>query len=428
MCNAAIHFGVSLLIKRHKMQQTNFFYLVLALVFAFVTIAVPVQLNGNWVTLLWTIMAALLFWIGRGKRILIYEQLSYVVMFLAFGSLLQNWLNNPYRYKYSNTAIEFTPVLNIGFLTAIISVLAFGFIYYTHVNKSREYMSLKTAIGLYMALPANTLFMLYFTFRFEIGNYFSTLFNNTSVSVIDPESGSEVKQYNHNLLNLEIVWIYIYSFSFLIMLTWSNILKFKSLALAKTNLVLNGLALLTFLLGGLHVLSVLRDNYLSQGQMFKHFEISKFNLVMRYIVIAFLVFLLWSTHKLLQAHFITFKVVNGFVLVVYASILAVLSSELINLMELANAHNSHKLGLSILWGAYSLLMIAVGIWKKNKYLRVAAMALFAITLVKLFLYDISHLSTIATTVVFVALGILLLIISFLYNKFKHLIVDENPNI
>ena len=92
-------------------------------------------------------------------------------------------------------------------------------------------------------------------------------------------------------------------------------------------------------------------------------------------------------------------------------------------MELANAHNSYKLGLSILWGAYSLLMIAVGIWKKNKYLRVAAMALFAITLVKLFLYDISHLSTIATTVVFVALGILLLIISFLYNKFKHKISD-----
>lgn len=47
------------------------------------------------------------------------------------------------------------------------------------------------------------------------------------------------------------------------------------------------------------------------------------------------------------------------------------------------------------------------------------MALFAITLIKLFFYDIAHLNTISKTIVFVSLGILLLIISFLYNKNKN---------
>jgi uncharacterized membrane protein len=78
-----------------------------------------------------------------------------------------------------------------------------------------------------------------------------------------------------------------------------------------------------------------------------------------------------------------------------------------------------------LWGCYALLLIALGIWKKKKHLRVAAIALFAMTLVKLFIYDISHLDTIAKTIVFVSLGILLLIISFLYNKFRDIITGEN---
>ncbi|MEL6822475.1 MAG: DUF2339 domain-containing protein, partial [Calditrichota bacterium] len=60
-------------------------------------------------------------------------------------------------------------------------------------------------------------------------------------------------------------------------------------------------------------------------------------------------------------------------------------------------------------------------------LRIGAIVLFAVTLAKLFLYDIAHLDTISKTVVFIALGILLLLISFLYNKYKHLIADEPAN-
>ncbi|MEP5635471.1 MAG: DUF2339 domain-containing protein, partial [Maribacter dokdonensis] len=88
------------------------------------------------------------------------------------------------------------------------------------------------------------------------------------------------------------------------------------------------------------------------------------------------------------------------------------------------SNQSYKLGLSILWGVYALLLIALGIWKKKKYLRVGAIVLFSITLIKLFFYDNSSLNTIAKTIVFVSLGVLLLIISFLYNKYKHIISDE----
>jgi len=93
-------------------------------------------------------------------------------------------------------------------------------------------------------------------------------------------------------------------------------------------------------------------------------------------------------------------------------------------MDIAESTQSYKLGLSILWGIYSLLLIALGIWKKKKYLRIGAISLFGVTLIKLFLYDIKYLDTISKTIVFVLLGILLLIISFLYNKYKHIISEE----
>jgi uncharacterized membrane protein len=132
-------------------------------------------------------------------------------------------------------------------------------------------------------------------------------------------------------------------------------------------------------------------------------------------------------YKTIQQNFLNpigIPLKDAFLYLLVISILWVASSELIHWMDMAHSAQSYKLGLSILWGIYSLALIAYGIWKNNKKLRLTAIALFAITLLKLFFYDISHLNTIAKTIVFVSLGILLLIISFLYNKYKHLIFDE----
>jgi uncharacterized membrane protein len=92
-------------------------------------------------------------------------------------------------------------------------------------------------------------------------------------------------------------------------------------------------------------------------------------------------------------------------------------------MDIFGYNESYKLGLSILWGIYALALIIIGISRNKKHLRIGAIVLFAVTLVKLFFYDIAELDTISKTVVFVSLGILLLIISFLYTKYRHLIFE-----
>jgi uncharacterized membrane protein len=117
-----------------------------------------------------------------------------------------------------------------------------------------------------------------------------------------------------------------------------------------------------------------------------------------------------------------FKIIFDFVVLI--TIVWILSQELITWLSILNVEGSDKLGLSILWGVYSLILIVLGIWKKKKHFRIGSMVFFGITLTKLFFYDLVHLSTISKTIVFVSLGVLLLIISFLYNKYKHLITDE----
>jgi uncharacterized membrane protein len=91
--------------------------------------------------------------------------------------------------------------------------------------------------------------------------------------------------------------------------------------------------------------------------------------------------------------------------------------------DMAGIGGSYKIGISILWGVFSLMMVIIGIWKRKKYLRIGAIVLFGITLIKLFFYDLTDLDTIARTIVFISLGILLLIISFLYNKYNRVLFD-----
>ena len=117
----------------------------------------------------------------------------------------------------------------------------------------------------------------------------------------------------------------------------------------------------------------------------------------------------------------------GFDFILFGSILWIASSELIHWMDIGSSSKSYKIELSIFWGFYSLTLVILGIWKRKKHLRIGGIVLFSLTLLKLFLYDLAHLNTISKTIVLVSLGILLLIISFLYNKYTLKISAEDEN-
>ena len=186
LCNGILHFLVSTIIYKQKLGDKNLFYLVSGLVLVFITIAIPVQLNGNWVTLLWAGEDALLFWIGRTKNISIYENISYVLMLLAVFSLYQDWSESYNLHYFDDSAVIITPIFNIHFLTSVLFMVSFGFIYV--LNNKEKYASslihkkelLKLVSFLIQTILLSTL---YFMFRLEIENYWSQLYRSTSVAV-----------------------------------------------------------------------------------------------------------------------------------------------------------------------------------------------------------------------------------------------------
>jgi len=413
--NGLLHFIVSVVIYKQKLVDKNLFYLVSGLVVVFITITIPVQLNGNWVTLLWVGEAVLMFWIGRTKSSVVYEYLSYPLMALAVLSILQDWTVDYFNFGNPTNIV---PVFNIHFLTSLLFIGGFFYIYLIDTNKKYKSLINKQLLEITSFLiPAILISSIYVAFRLELENYWQILYNDSQIPTNDYR-----QSFNFDLLKFKNIWVLNYSLLFVSILSFLNIKKMKKRILGQINLGLNVFAILVFLTQGLFTISELRESYLAQT-LSENYNIGIYHIGIRYISFVFLGLTLFACYKYIQQEFMKVDFKMAFDILLYTIILWIASSELIHWLDMANSTQSYKLGLSILWGVYSLILIALGIWKTKKHLRIAAIALFSITLIKLFFYDLTHLNTISKTILFVSLGVLLLIISFLYNKYKHKITN-----
>jgi len=83
-----------------------------------------------------------------------------------------------------------------------------------------------------------------------------------------------------------------------------------------------------------------------------------------------------------------------------------------------------KTTLPVLWGVISFILMWLGMRNKQRNLRIISLSLFTITLLKLFIFDINNIPVAGKIAAFFCLGVLLLIISFMYQKVKKIIVDD----
>ena len=73
-------------------------------------------------------------------------------------------------------------------------------------------------------------------------------------------------------------------------------------------------------------------------------------------------------------------------------------------------------GWSALWMIYGAALMIIGFRRANSFLRWLALILLGVTVAKVFLYDLSELQRIYRILSFIALGVLLLAISFAYQR------------
>ena len=79
-------------------------------------------------------------------------------------------------------------------------------------------------------------------------------------------------------------------------------------------------------------------------------------------------------------------------------------------------------GISVLWALFSVATIILGFKTASPGLRKTALVLFMATIIKVFIFDMGNISTPYRIISFIMLGLILVGTSFLYHKYKRLLV------
>ncbi len=357
--NAGLHLAVSNLVSRLRPQAIDVVQILTILVLTFTSISIPVQFDGNFVTLIWSTEAAILFWFGRKYTVRLFEYFAYPVMVLATASLFMDW-GVIYWDRVSGVA-PLPPIANGDFVTALVFVGALSLIYL--VNRDEEFepaidQDLVRPFGLIIATIA--IFALYNAFRIEIGNYYSG-------QVIALREVGERAAYAaiHDLGRFNILWQLNYTLGFLTALLIANLRRVRSALLGIVGAGLGVISLAAMSTVGMYLFYELRESFI-RGPAGDYDLPGSMNLAIRYISYAFAAALLYAFHATSRDELLTKWLSRQtqrltFEAIVYTFVFIALSCELVNLMAQFRIGDATKLGLSILWGAYALSLIVIGI-------------------------------------------------------------------
>lgn len=93
----------------------------------------------------------------------------------------------------------------------------------------------------------------------------------------------------------------------------------------------------------------------------------------------------------------------------------------LNQDKISSLRNKSSISLSIFWIVYAIALLVVGMAGKYKGVRLGGLALLMLAIFKLFFIDLWSLGTLYRIISSMSLGIVLLVISFMYQKYKGLI-------
>lgn len=92
--------------------------------------------------------------------------------------------------------------------------------------------------------------------------------------------------------------------------------------------------------------------------------------------------------------------------------------------EMSRLQNLRQLFLSAAWLGFSIILMGIGIWRRARVVRMEAIVLFGVSILKIFIYDLSFLDTLYRIFSFVGLGVILLAVSYLYQRHREIILGS----
>lgn len=428
-----LNFGYAwFLYKKFGLDKTAV-YLLIGLTLTFITLAIPIQFEGNFITLFWAAEAVILMWLGQKSKITYYRFASIIVHFLMIGSLLMDWA----------TIYMSTPVLNIVFnkicLTGIFAVASLFAVYYLLKNEDEELEQFGFIFNPKKyrdSLRFIAIIISYFVGLFEVGFQANTHVDGANSAVTLPilyhlifsallfyalcKSKNTVRYQLASII--AIVNIVLFAFCFSKYAFYEHERYITTGVHQRIGFYLHYISLLITLFFGYQLYQINKENPV--------FELFR-NKITIWIAAFFIIYLA-STELMLHGLVLSNSPVTAqevqsseFYKNYNANELPYLKQQIAYDSIQTTRTQIIKTGYPILWGILAFVFLVIGIRKRIKNLRIIALSLLGITILKLFLFDISNASETGKIIAFILLGILILIISFVYQKLKILVQDDN---
>ncbi|KAA5544066.1 DUF2339 domain-containing protein [Adhaeribacter rhizoryzae] len=419
---AVFNFGFAFVLFRNQKADRNLIYLLIGLVVTFISLAVPIQLEGNYITMFWALEAVLLLWLAQKSGLRLVSVGSVVVLGLMLISLVMDWL---YLYlDYTPQTKNLPVLLNKAFITSFISILSLIFTRYL-LQKQTEPIQFRwfslPAAGYARTLRLILTVVLYFSLALELSYQLNIYVASAPArSIITGAynlafiSGLFLfSRYQRQPAHLAIIML----LGLLGLVAYITIFSSSVMDLLESHLLYNAPGMVGFymhylslLLVGLIMFFLLRNR-----QILVPFSPKAPNLLLW--LLAFV--LVYAASAELLYHVIYFKFPATNLTGLSPAVQTAAYERFEQLIR-----QSNKVGFPILWGICAFALMYVGLQQKNKTLRIISLSLFTLTLLKLFIYDIRGISEGGKIAAFISLGVLLLVISFMYQNIKRLILAD----
>lgn len=377
LVNACIAFVI-----RCRQSDAGFLFTALiGMALAFVSITIPIQLDGTFITLLWATEMVVLLWIFIKFRFPVYEYFTIILVFLTIISFLMD-------IEDVLVAGMTEPLLMNGtFMTGLFAGLAFGVFSWL---MEREKELFRQAANL-KYIPFSVI----------------ALFAGCGIVYL-----SFIVDFHRNIV--------FESLSDCSCLTFSSLALFLVLVGMRKRFPIERCATVYAILAGFSAGFFLWLSVKANGSGYTSLYLLQWGVLV--VLIAHLsLFAKW--------YYVSFDFrrknsdkMTSFIAVISTVLLAVAVN---NMLYLTGLQNESSAALSISLSIAGFIQMALGMRLHLKILRMISLVVFGLVLLKLVIVDLWLLPTVGKIIVFIMLGVILLVLSFLYQKLKKVLFMDN---
>lgn len=378
---ALVNACLALVVRQKQLSADYLFTVLIGMALTFVSITIPIQLDGSFITLLWATEMVVVLWLFTKFRQRVYSFFALAIFILTVFSFLMDM-------EKALAAEDYLPLMANGtFATGIFTGLAFGLFAWL-IEREKELFSRISNPG-FKALGVIALFAgcgtLYITFIVEF---------TTNIQDVLLSAG-----LNRSFTCLTLLLLLAglrkrfpmerYSVAYAIGVGLAGIMFIRLSRMTNGSIEAAYLSLqwLTLALVVLHLFLFARWYYLSYNFRQK-----------------------------------TSDRMTSYLAIVSTILLAVAANNLLYPLGLSSESSAV---LSISLSLAGFVQMALGMRLHLKIMRMISLCVFALVLLKLAIVDLWLLPTIGKIIVFIMLGVILLVLSFLYQKLKKVLFMDN---